>query len=90
MSISPLIETDLSALYLEVADFFASSPTAQEILEFHPSDESAQLISNLLEANRTRGLTPDEQNALNEYTRVERLVQLIKVRAVTKLTSISS
>lgn len=90
MSISPLIETDLSALYLEVADFFASSPTAQQIVEFHLSDESELLISNLLEANRSRGLTPDEQTALDEYTRLERIVQLIKVRAVTKLTSSES
>lgn len=61
--------------------FFASSPNAQEIVDFRLSELSEHFISALLDANRTRGLTPDEQIALDEYTRIERLVQAIKVRA---------
>jgi hypothetical protein len=49
------------------------------------SDTSEQFISDLLEANRTRGLTPAERSALDDYTRIERLMQAIKVRAYTKL-----
>jgi hypothetical protein len=74
-------ETDLSALRDEVADFFASSPSAQEIVDFRLSESSEHFISALLDANRTRGLMPDEQIVLDEYTRIERLVQAIKVRA---------
>jgi hypothetical protein len=80
MTIKPILETDLSAIYDEVADFFASSPSAQQITEYRLSEGSERLISDLLEANRTRGLTPDERKALDEYTRIERLVQAIEVR----------
>jgi hypothetical protein len=76
---------DITVIFDEVADFLASSPTPQQIVTFRLSDVSERFVSDLLEANRTRGLTPTEQSALDEYTRVERLMQAIKVRALTKL-----
>jgi len=85
MTVKAVLETDLSEIYNEVADFFASSPSAQQIADYRLSETSERLISNLLEANRTRGLTSDEQAALDEYTRIERLVQSIKVRSFAKL-----
>jgi hypothetical protein len=74
----------MSAIFDEVADFLASAPTSEQIIAFRLSDVSEQWISNLLEANRTRGLTPAEQTALDDYTRIERLMQAIKVRAFEK------
>jgi hypothetical protein len=76
---------DSNNIYDEVADFLASSPTLEQIIAFRLSEPSEQLISDLLEANRTRGLTPSERAALDDYTRVERLMQAIKVRAFAKL-----
>jgi hypothetical protein len=90
MTIKPVLESDISPIYDEVAAFFASSPSAQQITEYRLSDASERLISDLLEANRTRGLTPDEQAALDDYTRIERLVQAIKVRAFAKLKQVES
>ena len=76
---------DLSAVYDEVADFLASAPGPEQIIAFRLSETSERLISDLLEANRTRGLTPQERLALDDYARVERLMQAIKVRAFAKL-----
>jgi hypothetical protein len=76
---------DVTAIYDEVADFLSAAPSAEQIVAFRLSDASEQFISSLLEANRTRGLTPSERAALDDYTRVERLVQAIKVRAYAKL-----
>lgn len=76
---------DLTAIYDEVADFLSSAPSPEQIVAFRLSDSSEQFISDLLEANRTRGLTPAEHAALDDYTRVERLMQAIKVRAFAKL-----
>lgn len=84
MTTKDSLQTDLSAIYDEVADFLASSPSAQQIADFHLSDSSEQIISDLLEANRTRGLTPDERQALDDYTRIERLMQAVKVRAFAR------
>ena len=76
---------DLAAICNEVADFLASAPTPEQIIAFRLSDASEQWISNLLEANRTCGLTPTEQAALDDYTRIEHLMQAIKVRAFKKV-----
>ncbi len=76
---------DLAAIYDEVADFLASAPTSEQIIAFRLSDPSEELISSMLEANRTRALTPGEQIALDDYSRIERLMQAIKVRAFAKL-----
>lgn len=85
MAFRDTFDTDLNSIYDEVADFFASSPSAQEIMQYRLSDASERFISRLLEANRTRDLTPHEQAVLDEYARIERLVQAIKARAFTKL-----
>jgi hypothetical protein len=85
MEIRDLPRTNLKTLYDEIAEFFASTPSVEQIAAYRLSDDSEQLISALLEANRTRGLTPDERAALDEYTRIERLMQAIKVRAFARL-----
>ncbi|MBL8131439.1 MAG: hypothetical protein JNL42_06245 [Anaerolineae bacterium] len=76
---------DFSAVFDEVADFLASAPSPEQITAFRLSETADRLISGLLEANRTRGLTRDERRALDEYARIERLMQSIKVRAFAKL-----
>lgn len=81
MALRDTFNTDLNGIYDEVADFFASSPSAQQITQYRLSDAAERFISGLLEANRTHGLTADEQAILDEYTRIERLVQAIKARA---------
>jgi hypothetical protein len=80
---SPLI--DLTILYDKVADFLSSAPSPAQIIAFRLSEPSEQFISALLEANRTRELTPAERAALDDYTRIERLMQAIKVRAFAKV-----
>lgn len=90
MTATDSVQTDLSPIYSEIADFFASSPSAQQITQYRLSDASERLISDLLEANRTRALTPDERTALDEYTRIERLMQAVKVRALAKLKQTAS
>jgi len=84
------LDTDLSRLYDEIADFFASSPSPEAIMVFQLSEDSERLISTLLEVNRTRGLTHDERAALDDYTRLERLMQAIKVRAFAKVRTTDS
>jgi hypothetical protein len=81
-------QTSLTALLDEIADFFAASPSAEAITTFRLSDASERFISDLLEANRSRGLTPDERRALDDYARVERLMQWTKVRAFARLKAV--
>ena len=76
---------NLTPIFNEVADFLASAPTPEQIIAFRLSNESEQFISSLLDANRAGRLTLAERTALDEYTRIERLMQAIKVRAYAKL-----
>lgn len=85
MTTTDLYPVDITAVYDEVADFLASAPSAEQLADFRLSEASERLISDLLEANRTRGLTPAEKEALDDYTRIERLMQSIKIRAFAKL-----
>jgi hypothetical protein len=75
----------LTFVYEELAEFFASAPTVQQITELQLSPEADQFLSDLLEANRTRGLLPDEKAVLDQYTAIERLMQFIKLRAFANL-----
>jgi hypothetical protein len=75
----------LTAIYTEIADFLISRPTLEQITTFRLSDESEQFVSDLLEANRTVGLTPDQREMLEDYSQIDYLMQFVKVRAFVKL-----
>jgi len=75
----------LTAIFDEVGQFFGSAPTMQQITEFHLSDEANQYLSDLLEANRTGGLLPEERETLDKYAVIEHLVQFIKLHAFSNL-----
>lgn len=85
MTIAETHQANLASIFDEVADFLSSAPTPEQIAVFRLSDSSERFISDLLEANRTRGLTLTERSALDDYTRIERLMQAIKIRAIAKL-----
>ncbi|MBI1256164.1 MAG: hypothetical protein GC204_01715 [Chloroflexi bacterium] len=76
---------DLTVVYQEVANFIASVPTSEQIAGFWLSAKSEKLVSDLIKAKRTRGLTPAEQTAYEEYVRIEALMLELKTKAFSKL-----
>jgi hypothetical protein len=48
---------------------------------------SESRISYLLAANRNETITLEEQDELEDYTRLEHLMRLVKIRAFAKLDS---
>ena len=73
-----------SSLFEEIATFFASAPTPQEIVEFRPSQGSKERASQLLELNRAYLLDKHTQEELNQYEQAELLMRLIKARVHAK------
>jgi hypothetical protein len=69
----------------EFAEFMTSSPTLEQIAEYRLSDASEARISYLLEMNRNETISPEEEEELNDYTRLEHIMRLIKIRAFEKL-----
>lgn len=74
-----------TSVYDEFADFITSSPTLEEITRFRLSDPTEERINALLDANRNRTLTADEQAELDEAIRVEHLMRLVKIRAYARM-----
>ena len=85
MTTTEISKTRLSLIYEEIAEFLVSGPTTEQFTNYRLSESADQYISELLEANRTRGLTPDEQAALDDYAHLEHLLSLVKIKAFIKL-----
>lgn len=64
----------------ELAAFFASAPSADEILAFRPSQASVSRANELLELNRQNALDDESRDELNQFEHTETLMRLIKAR----------
>lgn len=69
----------------DVLENLARLPTPQEVLAMRPSAELSQRIDELLEKNRTVGLSVDEQSWWKQFAYVEHLVRIAKARALLAL-----
>jgi len=69
----------------EVLEFLASLPTPEEIVKLRPSKTLQARINNLLEKNRTTGLTLEENQEWEQYQYLEHLVRIAKAKAFLKL-----
>jgi hypothetical protein len=69
----------------EVLEFLANLPSPEEILALKPSAALQTQIENILEKNRTVGLTPAEERVWQQYEYMEHLVRVAKAKALLKL-----
>ena len=77
--------TNSNGLSDEFMAFLESKPTLKQILDFHPSQKLQQRISELLEKNREGTLTAEEQFELDEFSRMNHFISMVKIRASQKL-----
>ena len=75
---------------LEIAHFFMSQPTPEQITAFHPSEAASDRFYELIDAERERPLTLDEAQELESYVAVEYLVGIVKAEAFRKLAQKAS
>ncbi len=71
--------------YKEVAEFIARRGP-REVAEFKPSGESRKRVRELLEREKSGGLTDDERRELDHCEDLELLMNLAKARARQLLT----
>lgn len=69
----------------ELMEFLASLPTPEEVLALRASESLQSRVSDLLGRNRTVGLTPSEEQELDEYEYLDHLVRIAKAKAHLKL-----
>ena len=72
----------------EVVEMLAGLPTPEEILALRPSDTLQARISDLLEKNRTEGLSPSEEQEWEHYQYLEHIVRIAKAKAALKLQAL--
>jgi hypothetical protein len=66
-------------------DYLVEKATPQEILAFTVSDEDQERASDLLERQSAGKLNPDERLELDRMAELDRLVSLLKAKALAIL-----
>ncbi len=66
--------------YEEVAEFIATR-NPRDVAEFEPSDEARRRVAELLDREKTSGLTAEERRDLDHYEDLELLMNLARARA---------
>lgn len=72
---------DTLTAYQEVVDFIAAGTTPRNVVDFRPSDESQERVSDLLFREKNGEITPDERSELDHYMQIEHLIRLAKAKA---------
>ena len=68
-------------LFDEITDFLASAPDTAALLAFKPSDALVDRLDELLEQNKTTGLSQDERAELDEFLRMNHLLKMVRLKA---------
>ncbi|MGA2938446.1 MAG: hypothetical protein ABSF52_15290 [Syntrophobacteraceae bacterium] len=71
----------------EVIEFIAAGTSPGGVIAFRPSEAARRRFADLLQRERTSGLSPDEKLELDHYMPLEHLMRLAKARAYLYLSN---
>lgn len=75
-------ETSLaSPAYFEIIDFIAAGTTPDTVTRFRPSPEAQQRVAELIEREKTAGLSAEENAELAHVMELEHILRMAKARA---------
>jgi hypothetical protein len=74
-----------NGMFDEVIGFLAAAPGIEEIVAFQPSETLKERSRYLLERNRLDTLTGEERAELDEFTRMNHFINMLKIRARQRL-----
>jgi hypothetical protein len=74
------VQTTSNALD-EVFDFLLSQPTLEQVAAFQVSPQTQERVAYLLSQNREGLLTPDERRELDELSKINHFMALLKAHA---------
>jgi hypothetical protein len=69
------------AAYQELAEFIAAGTTPSSVVAFRPSESTRARVVDLIQCEKTKGLSPDEAAELQQFLQIEHLIRLAKARA---------
>ncbi len=73
--------------YEEAASFLAGGPPVEAIASFQLSNETVSRVRSLLHKNSAGTLTPDEAEELDQCVHLDRLLSLIRAKALARQAS---
>lgn len=73
--------------YEEVIEFIAAGTSPGGVIAFHPSATAKKRVADLLQKEKTSGLSSDEKSELDHYIQLEHLMRLAKARARRYVTN---
>ena len=76
---SPKRKTQHS-IFDEIAEFLATSPPRDAVLDYHPSPALQRRASQLLEKNREGTLSDQDRRDLEEFSHAESLFRRLKAK----------
>ena len=71
----------MTRAYEEIIEFIAAGTTPSGVVTFQPSEEAKARVADLIQREKTTGLSPEETAELNHYLQLEHLMRLAKARA---------
>jgi hypothetical protein len=72
--------------YEEIIDFIAAGTNPKEVVAFRPSEAAKARVADLIQREKTTGLSSEETNELSHYMQLEHIMRLAKARARLHLT----
>lgn len=67
--------------YEEIVDFIAAGTKPSEVIAFQPSEAVKARVADLIQREKTTGLSSEETNELSHYMQLEHIMRLAKARA---------
>lgn len=67
--------------YEEIVEFIARGTTPDNVVAFRPSAGARERVAELMEREKTSGLSPEEESELSHYLQLEHVMRLAKARA---------
>jgi len=67
--------------YDEIVEFIAAGTTPAGVVDFQPSKDTKNRVAELIQSEKTTGLSPEESSELEHYLHTEHIMRLAKARA---------
>ena len=67
--------------YEEIVEFIAAGTSPANVAAFRPSEKAKERVADLIDRDKSSGLSPEEQSELAHYLQLEHLMRLAKARA---------
>lgn len=82
-----MAQVSIDSTFEALIEHLLKTASPQQMLEFYPTEEADERARFLLEANNAGTLSPDERQELDQMLQVNRLITLMKAKALQAMNT---